>query len=230
MNWRDFWNGDTPIYVNDRHRILHYDHVARGIADLVEGSDWAVLDHGSGESLSADVTARRCARLYLYDGAPNVQGKLRARFERDPRISVLTNASLGEIPDHSLDMVVANSLLQYLTLSELEPLLEFWRRKLQPAGKLVLADVIPPGSDALSDIRALLTFAFHGGFLIAACAGLVATFFSDYRTLRTKFGLTRFSEEEMIALLNAHGFAGERVPNNLGHNQTRMMFVARPFA
>ena len=228
MNWRDFWNGDTPIYVNDRHRLLHYDHVARAIAALVEGQGWNVLDHGSGEAICAELTARRCAKLYLYDAAPTVQARQRARFERDSRIEVLSNASLGEIPDHSLDMIVANSLLQYLTLPEFEPLLEFWRCKLKPTGKLVLADVIPPHSDTVSDIRALLSFAWQGGFLIAACAGLVATFFSDYRKLRTKFGLTRFSEDEMITLLAAHGFAGNRAAENLGHNQTRMTFVARP--
>ena len=24
MNWRDYWNQDTPIYVSERHKVLHY--------------------------------------------------------------------------------------------------------------------------------------------------------------------------------------------------------------
>ena len=230
MNWRDFWNSDNPIYVNDRHRMLHYDRIARGIADLVDSPDWTVLDHGSGEALSADLTARRCAMLYLFDAAPTVQGKQRLRFEGNPKIIVLSNEALEIIPDHSLDMVVANSLLQYLTHAEFEALLDFWLRKLKPAGKLVLADVIPLDSNALGDIEALLTFAWQGGFFFAACAGLVATFFSDYRKLRSQIGLTRYSESDMQVLLAAHGFEGGRAQTNLGHNQTRMMFEARPKA
>ena len=32
MKWRDFWNRDNPIYVNERHKVLHYDRIARGIS------------------------------------------------------------------------------------------------------------------------------------------------------------------------------------------------------
>ncbi len=34
MSWRDFWNADTPIYVNERHKALHYGLVARDIVGL----------------------------------------------------------------------------------------------------------------------------------------------------------------------------------------------------
>ena len=226
MNWRDFWNRDNPIYVNERHKVLHYDRIARGIFDLVESPDWLVLDHGSGEALSADTVARHCALLYLHDAAPTVQMRQHLRFDHNPKIIVLSASSLDAIADHSLDMVVANSLLQYLTHAEFETLLDFWRRKLKPGGKLVLADILTKEPDTVADVKALLHFAFQGGFFIAACAGLIATFFSDYRKLRSTLGLTGYDEHEMNVLLKSHGFAGARADHNLGHNQTRMMFVA----
>ena len=226
MNWRDFWNRENPIYVNERHRVLHYDRIARGIADLVEAPGWSVLDHGSGEALASGLVARRCGLLYLFDAAPNVQVKQRIRFENNQKIIVLTNDSLDAIPDGSLDMVVANSLLQYLTHAECEALLDFWRGKLKPKGKLVLADILPAEPDALADVRALLHFAWQGGFFFAACAGLVATWFSDYRQLRTSLGLTGYAESDLRVLLSAHGFEATRAPQNLGHNQSRMMLVA----
>lgn len=227
MNWRDFWNRENPIYVNERHRVLHYDRIARGIADLVEAPGWTVLDHGSGEALSADLVARRCAMLYLFDAAPNVQARQRVRFENNQKIIVLTNESVGAIPDGSLDMIVANSLLQYLSHAEFEGLLDVWRAKLKPEGKLVLADILPTRPDALADVRALLHFAWQGGFFFAACAGLVATWFSDYRQLRSSLGLTGYTESDLRVLLATHGFEGTRAPKNLGHNQSRMMMVAR---
>ena len=62
--------------------------------------------------------------------------------------------------------------------------LDVWHRELQPDGRLVLADLLPPDLDAIADVKALLAFAWRGGFLVAALAGLGRTFFSDYRRLR----------------------------------------------
>lgn len=228
MNWRDFWNRDNAIYVNARHRALHYDGIAKGIGALVEDPAWVVLDHGSGEAASADLVARRCARLYLYDAAPTVQSKQRLQFSRNDKITVLDAAGLDSLPDASLDLVVANSLIQYLSRAEFESLLGFWRRTLKPGGRLVVADVIQEGASAKDDIAALLGFGLRGGFFFAACAGLVSTFFSDYRKLRTEIGLTRYKEGAMLELLAAHGYIDvRRVQPNIGHNQSRMMFVAR---
>ena len=125
-------------------------------------------------------------------------------------------------------MAVVNSLLQYLKAAEFGELLDFWRAKLKAGGKLVIADVIAPDVSPLQDIRALLTFALQGGFLLAALRGLAATFFSDYRKLRGEIGLTAYAEGDMLALLAAHGFTGERARQNIGHNEARMTFVAHP--
>jgi ubiquinone/menaquinone biosynthesis C-methylase UbiE len=228
MSWCEFWNRDNSIYVNARHRALHYDGIAKGIAALVEDPGWTVLDHGSGEAASADLVARRCAKLYLYDAAPNVQGRQRLQFSRNDKIVVLDQFSLEELADASLDLVVANSLIQYLARDEFQGLLDFWYRKLKPGAKLVVADVIPEGASATDDIRALLGFGLRGGFFFAACMGLVSTFFSDYRKLRTELGLTRYTESDMLGLMSTHGFVdAHRSRPNIGHNQSRMMFVAR---
>jgi hypothetical protein len=72
----------------------------------------------------------------------------------------------------------------------------------------------------------LLRFGWQDGFLGAAAVGLVRTFFSDYRRLRSQIGLTRYSEQEMTARLAAAGFAVTRAPVNLGHLRTRMTFLA----
>lgn len=227
MNWREFWNHENSIYVNARHRALHYDGIAKGIAAQIEDSSWNVLDHGSGEAPSADIVARRCAKLYLYDAAPNVQAKQRLQFSRNEKIVVLDHLALEELDDGTFDFVVANSLVQYLARDEFEALLVFWHRKLKVGGKLVVADVIPVGGTAQDDIRALLSFGQRGGFFFAACAGLVSTFFSDYRKLRTEIGLSRYAETDLLSLLGQHGFIdARRAHPNIGHNQSRMLFVA----
>lgn len=225
MNWRDFWNSDHSIYVNDRHRLLHYDRIARDILAFVDRPGAVVLDHGCGEACAADAVAGRVARLCLYDAAPNVQKKLREKFVQNSRIEVLSSQGLEALPDASLDLIIVNSLLQYLTLAELEHLLDFWHAKLKVGGKLVLADIIPPDVGPLTDVKALLAFAWQGGFLFAALCGLVATFFSDYRKLRGTLGLTHFTAQEVATLAAAHQIVVERAARNIGHNQARMCFV-----
>ena len=90
----------------------------------------------------------------------------------------------------------------------------------------MLADLIPHETGPLDDVRALIGFAWRGGFVIAALKGLVRTAFSDYARLRGDLGLTHHGEAEMLDLLRERGFRAERRPENMGHNPARMTFVA----
>ncbi|SFU30494.1 Ubiquinone/menaquinone biosynthesis C-methylase UbiE [Methylobacterium sp. 174MFSha1.1] len=226
-SWREFWDRDTPIYVNARHKARHYAGLAKDIAALVPHPDAVVLDHGCGEALSADHVAGLCGRLLLCDASPRQREALTRRFSGNPAIAVLSPDEVAALPPASLDLVVANSLAQYLTAAELDACLSDWRRLLRPGGRLILADVIPPHLGAFADAAALLAFARRDGFLPAALLGLARTLVSDYRSLRRRLGLARYSETGMLDRLAAAGFAAERMPRNLGHNQGRMAFSAR---
>jgi SAM-dependent methyltransferase len=230
--WADFWNADNPIYVSERHKRLHYRFIARDIAALMDelalSKEAAVLDYGCGEVLSADLLAHRCARLALCDAAPTIREKLAERLADNPKIAVMAPDEVDASPDSAFDLIVVNSLVQYLSRSELAERLAVWRAKLKSGGHVVLADVIPPHLSPLADARALTGFATKGGFLGAALVGLVRTFFSDYRRLRGELGLAQYDEPEMTALLAAAGLTAARRPRNLGHNQARKTFVAKP--
>ncbi|MCK6450682.1 MAG: methyltransferase domain-containing protein [Alphaproteobacteria bacterium] len=229
-SWLDFWQRSNRIYVNDRHLAVHCRRVADDILALGLAPDATLLDHGCGDALEAPRIAGRIARLYLYDAASEVRTRLQRRFAGDGRIAVIDDAALAALPEASLDWIVVNSVLQYVPQAALDPLLALWRRKLKRGGSLVLADVIPPGDTMVADTLALLGFAWRGGFFWAALGGLVATFFSDYRKLRQKLGLSVYDEATMLGLLRSAGFDAARRRPNLGFNQTRMTFIARPAA
>lgn len=230
-SWLEFWNGDTPIYVSARHKALHYRGLARDTLALLRETgvprDGAVLDHGCGEALFADEVARACGRLLLCDGAPAVRAGLAQRFTTERRIRVVSPEEVEALADASLDLVVANSLLQYLKPDELTGLLHVWQAKLKPGGTLALADVIPPGLSPVADAGALLRFAWKGGFLAAAVAGLARTAVSDYRRLRGELGLATYEAADLEARLVTAGFDAPRRRANLGHNPARMTFLAR---
>lgn len=227
MSWREFWNADTPIYVNDRHKTIHYQRIASDIARLVSSPDSRVVDYGCGEALAAGQVAAGCGHLYLCDGAEIIRNRLRQRLATAGNVTILSPEEFASIPDGSVDLVVVNSVVQYLSKEQLDACLAQWRRKLKPSCRLVVADVIPPGIGPLTDAAALLRFAAANGFLFPALAGLVRTFFSDYRRVRAQLGLAHYGETEFLEVLRGAGFTARRMPWNFGHNAARMAFEAR---
>ena len=51
---------------------------------------------------------------------------------------------------------------------------------------------------------------------------------SDYLKLKSTVGLSHYEQGPMLAKLKAAGFSAARAPRNIGHNQRRMTFLARP--
>jgi SAM-dependent methyltransferase len=227
-NWLAFWDSPHSIYVNVRHKDVHYRVIAQAIAALVPSSQARVLDYGCGEALHADIVAAVCGQLLLCEGAPRVRSGIAARFADNPKIRALAPDDLKPLPDRSLDLIVLHSVAQYLTPEELSALLAQFHRQLGASGTLIVSDIIPPNVPAATDALALLKFGAANGFFLAAVAGLARTLVSNYWRLRSQYGLTRYSDAAMIDMLAAAGFATQRKPDNIGHNQARAAFTAHP--
>jgi ubiquinone/menaquinone biosynthesis C-methylase UbiE len=226
-DWIDYYDSTHTIYASKLHRDLHFQVIARDIISHIPSSDAVVLDYSCGEALSAGKVADACGMLILAEPAPGVRGRLIARFAPNTRIRVRSLDELRSMPAASIDLVVMNSVAQYMKPDELDGALNVIRRLLKPSGQLVLGDILRPEVGMLRDVLALLMFASRHGFLRDALAGLVKTALSDYRELRTKVGLQRYSEKDVVAKLGKAGFSAVRAPNNIGHNRWRMTFVAR---
>lgn len=226
-DWITFFDSDHAIYVNARHKEVHAQITGDGmLAYIADGEH--VLDYGCGEAAYAERVAERVGRLFLCEAAPNLRERLSLRVARNEKISVLTPEQASALPDHSLDVVILHSVSQYLSPYLTDDLFLLFRRLLRPTGRLVVGDVVQPGTPAWKDALALLRFGARDGFFIAAVIGLFRTAFSDYSRLRKDAGLTRYSEQQMLDKLTAAGFSPRRAPTNIGHLQTRMTFVATP--
>ncbi|KWV53189.1 methyltransferase [Bradyrhizobium macuxiense] len=224
--WIDYYDSTHTIYASRLHRDLHFEAIARDIIGYITSPDAVVLDYACGEALSATKVADACGKLYLAEPAPGVRGRLAARFARNAKISVRSLDELKQMDANSLDLVVMNSVAQYMTAEELDSAFEVIHRLLKPSGRFVLGDILRPEVGMIRDVMALLRFAATHGFLRDAAVGLVSTALSDYRQLRNKIGLQRYGEAEMIAKLGKAGFSATRAPRNIGHNPWRMTFVA----
>ncbi len=225
--WREFWDNPHSIYVNDRHKHVHYRDIAEQVAAFVPNANARVLDYGCGEAMHADIVAAAAASVTLSDAAPSVRAAIAARFAANPKIAVLSPEEVERLPDASFDLIVANSLVQYLSGHELDRVLALWRRLLGADGTLIVADVIPPNVGPLNDGLALLRYAATNGFLLAAITGMMRTAASRYLRLRSALGIARYREAEFLSILRAARFEAERLPRNLEHNHARMTFRAR---
>ena len=201
-DWIDYYDSTHTIYASRLHRDLHFQLIARDIIGYISSPDAVVLDYACGEALSAAF-------------APNT--KIRVRSLED----------LRKMQEKSIDLTVMNSVTQYMTAAEFDAALGVVRRLLKPSGRLILGDILRPEVGMLRDVIALLRFAASHGFLKDALIGLLSTALSDYRQLRSRVGLQRYSEAEIMAKLARAGFTASRAPFNIGHNPWRMTFVAR---
>ena len=227
-SWTSFWDGPNRIYVNDVHLHAHYAKIAKDVAEFVDGKTQLLLDFGCGEALAAPDMAALGLNLVLYDAAAPVRQRLAQRYANIQAIRVLQQEEWdGSHPPEWVDLLLVNSVIQYLPREAFEALLPRFHRLLSKRGRLIIADVIPPDASIAGDIAALLRPAVRHGFLMAALSGLAATFFSDYRKLRREVGLTSYRADEMVALLARHGFVAEKQWKNIGFHQSRMTFVAR---
>jgi ubiquinone/menaquinone biosynthesis C-methylase UbiE len=226
-DWIDYYDSTHTIYASRLHRDLHFQLIAKDIIGYISSEDAVVLDYACGEALSAAAVAEACGKLFLAEPAPGVRGRLIARFAPNTKIRVRSLDDLRKMEEKSVDLAVMNSAAQYMTPAELDSAFAVIRRLLKPGGRLVVGDILRPEVGMIRDVAALLRFALTHGFLRDAVIGLVSTALSDYRQLRARIGLQRYSEAEMVAKLAAGGFTASRTHINIGHNPWRMTFVAR---
>lgn len=227
-DWLSFWDQPNRIYVNDLHRDVHYRDIALQIRSFVPSPQTVALDYGCGEAMHAEIVAAACQKLILSDGADSVRASLAARFQPVANIAVLSPTEVAAQPPGSFDLIVLNSVAQYLKKPDLAALLATFRTLIKPDGLLVVGDVLPPHTNALTEVAALMQLAARNGFVLAALGGLARTLFSTYRKLRSELGLTSYAEEEIRAVIAGAGFHPERRYPNIEHNQARMTFTCRP--
>ena len=134
-DWLAFWDSPHSIYVNARHKDVHYRLIAEQICGArAAPPDARVLDYGCGEALHADIVAAAAGELLLCEAAPGVRAGLAQRFADNPKIHVLAPHEIAPLPEHSLDLIVLHSVVQYLTPTGASALFVLFHRLLKPGG------------------------------------------------------------------------------------------------
>jgi len=228
QSWLDFWNAPNAIYVSRRHRKAHYAKILSGIGCFVPaGGAAVVLDWGCGDALAANDLAQTCRTLLLYDRADSTRRRLLSNYAGSPKIRVLGDAELGAVAPASVDLIIVNSVVQYLDRCQFVDALRLFQRLLKSDGKLLLGDIIAPDTPLVGHVTTFLEFAWQNGFFVAAVIGLARNFVSPYRKLRRDAGYACYTEMQMLGLLDDNGFVGERLASNIAVSQLRSSYLAR---
>jgi SAM-dependent methyltransferase len=217
--WDVFWDRVTP-----KQRLLNEDAVecVRNLDAIVPlGPALRVLDFGCGWGNVARLLAPRVGHLSLWDDAPRMRRLALEATAGMPNVSMLdlgngkgNRNGNGSHPADGFDLILANSVGQFMTADELRAWLPRWGRMLAPAGKIVVSDLVPPDYPAMADLLTLLRFSSSKRFLFRALWD-AARVMPLYAPTRKAQPLLRTSKADLTAWGLAAGLAPPTFPPNL---------------
>ena len=132
------------------------------------GAAARVLDYGCGEALHADLVAEAAGELFLCEAAPGVREGLVDRFAGQRNIHVLAPHEAARLAEHSLDLIVLHSVVQYSHRGRRQRFVCIVSPAAEARRHARCRDIIPPNVPAVTDA-------------LAGCASAPTTDFSSPR-------------------------------------------------
>lgn len=230
-DWGDYFDRlkpDSPIY---REQSAVYVEALASTVPLHR--DLRVLDFGCGFGFVAKMLAPLVKEVWFWDPSPNMRGFAQRNTAGAPNARLFPLAgTLQEQPERIgyigpvFDLILVNSVAQYMSPEDLWAWLLRWRDMLAVEGKLVLSDLIPPRRSSLPDIVDLLGFAIRHGFALRAAADALGGVLSYSQTSRS-VPLLHVGRDDLQRHAADAGLELEVVPRNLTHFRKRWTAVLR---
>jgi SAM-dependent methyltransferase len=221
--WESYWEG-----LNDKQQLFREqsDEYFRNLDTTFQLDPRArVLDFGCGFGHVAELLAPRVGELFLWDASANMRRRARLNIAAHQNIRFLDLSDPKSLPDElQFELILVNSVVQYMTFETFSAWLLRWRNMLAPRGRIVISDLIPPDYPAIWDIVDLLRFSARRGFLVRA----LWQAFSEicrYWGVRRVQPLSRIGWEELSQRGKDAGLTVSYLPVNLTHFKKRLTAV-----
>jgi SAM-dependent methyltransferase len=187
------------------------------------GADRAVLDYGCGYFDVGLAVADRFGRADGFDTDAGAVEVARTRAKLKPSSHVY--GSTDDIPRATYDLIVANSVFQYLAGDdEVLRTLRLFRTLLRPGGRgeVLLGDLIPQRYSSAKDALRSIWVACQNGVVVSMAVHLWKAAFKG-----GGLDLNRIAPERIAELAAAAGFDCERLPVNVTPSRRRYSYLLR---
>jgi SAM-dependent methyltransferase len=221
--WKSYWEelSDNPQLFREQS-----DEYVRNVQSaLISERVARVLDFGCGFGFVAQMLAPHVGELFLWDASTNMRRCARLNVAGRRNIRFLDLSDPQSLTDQlQFELILVNSVVQYMTLEEFSAWLLRWRDMLAPGGRIVVSDLIPPDYPDLWDIADLLRFSARRGFLIRAICQALRDIWRYWGVRRVR-PLSRIGREELSQRGKDAGLTVSYLPVNLTHFRKRLTAV-----
>lgn len=221
--WLTYWNSARPAReLIDKEESR--DYVTRLRANVPLHSRQTVLDFGCGSGEPACLLAPHVGRIVLWDAAVFAQERARVKTAGVPNAELIDLTDPDRDPVGMFDLIIANSVIQYMSGPELGVWMRRWAHMLAPDGTVVLSDVPRPASRFIVEMGEFLLFAKRRGILLEA----IRHGFSDivhYRSVRVARPLMRVERSAFEAMSTLAGLDFRWLDQNLTFRRHRLSLI-----
>lgn len=221
-HWHAYWDRLEEHVI---FRVEAADYVARLEAALGTDLGARVLDFGCGFGFVAELLAPRVAALFVFDASDGMRRRARLRLASHANVRFLRPPGAAPWPARPrFDLILVNSVVQYMTPDEFHGWLGQWGAMLAPRGRLVLSDLLTHDVDPLREVVEMLVLSARGGCLIRTVRKGMGELCHYAKTRRVQ-PLCRISLGDLRERAGRLGLAVEVLPSNLTYRRTRATAV-----
>jgi len=221
--WTAYWEGlgGTDAFFREQAK----DYVANLECAIALNPTTHVLDFGCGFGFVAKMLAPKVGKVFLWDTSVNMRRRARLNLADHHNIGFVDLSEPQTIArELNFDLIIVNSVVQYMSLEQFAACLVMWRTMLAAGGRIVVSDLIPPDYNSVSDFVDLLKFSIRrnvvGSALLQAIRDL-----GRYWMMRRSCPLARTSVEDLSDISKTAELSLSCLPSNLTLFRRRLTAV-----
>ena len=221
--WANYWEGLDGTQSFFREQAKEY--VANLECAVELNRNVRVLDFGCGFGFVAKMLAPKVGKVFLWDTSVNMRRRARLNLADHHNIGFVDLSEPQAIArELNFDLIIVNSVVQYMSLEQFAACLVMWRTMLAAGGRIVVSDLIPHDYNSVADVVDLLKFSIRRNVLGSALLQVFRDLGSYWMT-RHNFPLARIGLEELRQRGNAAGLVVSWLPRNLTYFGGRLTAI-----